>query len=399
MKQLISILVFCASSLLSPSFAQAQMLAPSYLSEMPAPARVVNEIKGKDAADGGARQMGAFAVLIKIMNDMAWALEHRSERQLTPDEQRITQVYTKAYTDVWQKEKDTYGRQYQGEYNNDRDLLVEVLDKFFSPNFRNQYLRTNGFAAASYNKVHANGATTGTVASNPNTGSATSPDPRTPAGTDPSIAKARAAHVDTKVYGLQLGEPLRLPTCVSSSEEVPATCFGEDESDAFIKGADAAIASIFGGSTARGSDNSESLPQVGSVIFNGPHTEWKTVYVHNGPKVEALLYDGLLALVTLDTHGINDQEQRAQELRQKYGPPTSVKPVTYTSDVGNTLKAADLEWKLPGLHVAYTVVLMKPFGIKEVLDINKGNISVETESFYLRRTAKAREQERSRTKM
>src|SRR5262249_40587319 len=220
-------------SLLSPVVVQPQTLRPSYLSEMPAPARILAEIKGKDAEDAGARQMGSFAALVKMISDMAYGLEHRSERQLTPDEQRITLAYQKAYGDVWHKAKDTYGKEYQGDYNNDRDLLVALLDKFFSADFRAQYFKTNGFAAAWYKKVHSNGATSGTgESSNQSEGSANNSAARSSPGTDPSIAKARAANVDTKVFGLQLGEPLQLPTCPSMFD-VPETCFYEDP--AFIK--------------------------------------------------------------------------------------------------------------------------------------------------------------------
>ena len=130
-------------SLLSSVVVHSQTLNPSYLSEMPAPARVIAEIKGKDAGDAGARQLGAFSILVTLISDMAYGLEHRFERQLTPDEQRITNAYTKAYTDHWQKVKDTYGRQYQGEYNHDRDLRNEVLDKFFSANFKALYTKSN----------------------------------------------------------------------------------------------------------------------------------------------------------------------------------------------------------------------------------------------------------------
>ncbi len=382
MKQYLGFLMLCAILLLSPVIAQSQRLTPSYLSEMPAPARVVNEIKGKDPADSGARQMGAFAVLVKIMNDMAYGLEHRSERQLTPDEQRITQVYTKTYTDVWQKVKDTYGRQYDGEYNNDRDLLVEVLDKFFSPNFRAQYLKLNGFAAAWYRKVHANGETSGTTSANPNTGPANSPGARTPAGTDPSIPKAVAAHVDTKVYGVQLGAPLKLPTCPSAYGDLPETCFYEGEQDAFSKELEATAAALFG--SARDRD---------------PHDEWKMVYVHNGPKADVLLHDGLVAAIRLGTNGINDVDLTTKNLREKYGPPTSVKPFTYTPRVGNILKASDLEWRLPGLHVEYSAVLKRSGALAEPVSINEGYIYVETETAYQRRVAKEKEQENNRTKM
>src|SRR5215510_2314541 len=109
------------ASFFSSVVVHSQTLNPSYLSEMPAPARVIAEIKGKDAADAGARQLGAFNILWTLISDMAYGLEHRFERQLTPDEQRITTAYQKAYTDLWHKVKDTYGKEYQGDYNHDRD--------------------------------------------------------------------------------------------------------------------------------------------------------------------------------------------------------------------------------------------------------------------------------------
>lgn len=75
MKQPIGVLTFWAISLLSPIVVQSQTLNPSYLSEMPAPARVISEIKGKNAEDTVERQMGAFQALRKIIDDMAFGLE------------------------------------------------------------------------------------------------------------------------------------------------------------------------------------------------------------------------------------------------------------------------------------------------------------------------------------
>ncbi len=130
-------------SLLSSIAVNSQTLNPSYLSEMPAPARVVAEIKGKDAANAGERQLGAFIILVTLISDMAYGLEHRFERQLTPDEQRITNAYSAAYAQLWHKVKDTYGKEYMGDYNHDRDLRNEVLDKFFSANFKTLYTKSN----------------------------------------------------------------------------------------------------------------------------------------------------------------------------------------------------------------------------------------------------------------
>lgn len=360
--------LWAAISVWSPSIVRSQTLHPSYLGEMPAPGRIVAEIRGKDAEDACARQMGAFMALIKMIGDMADGLEHRSDGQLTPDEQRIMAAYQKAYADVWHKMKDTYGKQYAGDYDHDRDLLVELLDKFFSENFRSQFFRVNGFAAAWYKKVHANGGSSG-------------PDARPAPGNDPSIAKAREAHIDTTVYGLQMGEPLRLPTCPSGIDRpgaapVSATCFYEE--DALSKD----LGEIFGGP--------------GNEPARNPHESWRTVYVRNGPRVFALLYDGLLATVHLDTGGINDDPRVAKELRAKYGPPTAVKPITYTPRIGNALKADDLEWRLPGLHVEYSAALKKA---TTVISVDGGSVNIETEAAYQRRLAIENEKEKGRTKL
>src|SRR5215471_7430576 len=376
MKQSINVLTISVISLLSPIVVQSQTLNPSYLSEMPPPARVIAEIKGKDAEDAGERQMGAFIALVKMIDDMAYGLEHRSERQLTPDEQRISLVYQQAYRDVWHKVKDTYGKQYAGDYDHDRDLIVELLDRYFSPNFRTQYFRVNGFAAVWYKKVHANGGTSGASESaNVNNGPANNPDVRLARGIELSLAKAKAANVDTTVFGLQLGEPLLLPTCAgpSSLSQDHPTCFYEDP--AFIK----EIVDALGGAPNRQTDEN-----------------WRMVFVHKGPKASALLYDGLLAAVKIETRGINEDPQWSKELREKYGPPALVKPFTYTPRIGNTLKANDLEWRLPGLHVEYSAVLKKA-NSAEVITIDGGSIYVETEAAYQHRLAK--DKENTRTKM
>ncbi len=135
---------------------------PPYLSEMPAPARIVAEIKGKDAEDTGERQMGAFMALVKLMDDMAWGLGHRyvndaDTRALTPDEKRIRLAYQTAYADLWHKVTNKEGHV----YDHDPDLCNELLAKFFSENFRAQYFQSDRNAAAGYkafyNKMYAQG--------------------------------------------------------------------------------------------------------------------------------------------------------------------------------------------------------------------------------------------------
>src|SRR5713226_1752809 len=141
--------------LLASHAVSAQPLHPSYLAEMPPQSRVLAEIKGKDAEDTGERQMGAFRALIQLMDDMAWGLEHRyvndaDTRQLNPDESRIRLAYQKAYADLWHKVTNKEGHV----YDHDRDLLNEILKKFFSENLRALYFKSNAKAAAGYKAFH-----------------------------------------------------------------------------------------------------------------------------------------------------------------------------------------------------------------------------------------------------
>ena len=241
--------------LLGPIMVHAQSLKPSYLSEMPAPARILAEIKGKDAEDTGERQMGAFMVLIKMMDDMAWGLEHRQvnmadTRKITPDELRIRLGYQTAYADLWHKVKNKEGHV----YDRDRDLLNEMLRNFFSESFRAKYFQADLYGESEYKLFQEKmyGKTNG---NQPNQPSSTRPptskpsqpstagvaSSRTPGtATDPSIAKARAANVDTKVLGLALGEPLRVPSCDSLGDFSTRTCVLSNQNPAL----EAALATL-----------------------------------------------------------------------------------------------------------------------------------------------------------
>jgi|SRR5579872_4440172 len=157
MKRRIQGLLLAASALalLRPTACAAQAMNPPYLSEMPSPARILAEIKGKDAEDTGERQMGAFMALVKLMDDMAWGLQHRyvndaDTRALTPDERRVRLAYQTAYADLWHKVRNKEDHV----YDHDRDLLNEMLGKFFSDDFRALYFKSNKNAAAAYKAFH-----------------------------------------------------------------------------------------------------------------------------------------------------------------------------------------------------------------------------------------------------
>jgi len=100
-----------------------------------------------------------------------------------------------------------------------------------------------------------------------------------------------------------------------------------------------------------------------------------------------MTYDGLLVAIDLKTKGQNVNQAVARDLREKYGPPTSVRPIEVTPRVGNPFKTSNLEWVLPGLHVIYEVIT-KGENEGEATDVTTGQIGIETEAAYHRRLAK-----------
>jgi len=115
---------------------------------MPAPERILAEIKGKDAEDTIERQMGALKHLMEIIDNMAYGLEHRFlPNHATPDENRIKEVYGKAYADLWYKAKNR-----DDNYVHNWDLHFEMMDKFFSKGFHELYLKADKTSAAFYEK-------------------------------------------------------------------------------------------------------------------------------------------------------------------------------------------------------------------------------------------------------
>ena len=126
----------------------AQTTNPRWISEMPAPEQILREIKGKDAEDTIERQMGAFKHLLEIIDKMAYGLEHRYlPNHATPDENRLKEIYGKAYADLWYKAKNR-----DDHYVHDGDLWVEMMDKLFSRGFNELYLKANKNSDAFYEK-------------------------------------------------------------------------------------------------------------------------------------------------------------------------------------------------------------------------------------------------------
>jgi hypothetical protein len=116
---------------------QGQALNPAYLAEMPSVAQVTSQIGGSDGRDTAARQMGAFLQLNTIIENLSgprWA-----RNQLTPDEQRIMQLYRTAQFRIQETLDEPIIRALKG-YDIDPDFRAELLTRFFSPAFQTRYI-------------------------------------------------------------------------------------------------------------------------------------------------------------------------------------------------------------------------------------------------------------------
>src|SRR5438876_2759865 len=153
---------------------------------------------------------------------------------------------------------------------------------------------------------------------------------------DPSIAKAHAANVDTKVFGIPLGEPLQLPTCASMFDS-SRTCL-QKEVPAEVFDTLTSMMTVFGAAPAAPTMEDARMG-VRIVELTSDACPWWL----SGCTARLMTYDGLLVAVSIDTKGHTVDQAAAKDLRTKYGAPTSVRPISVTPRVGNPYKANDLE--------------------------------------------------------
>lgn len=177
-------------------------------------------------------------------------------------------------------------------------------------------------------------------------------------GGDPSIAKAKAAGLDTKVFGVPLGEPIKLPRCATANEQKR-----ELQSYDPVTGLPRPSKNFDPLSAFRGVQTSVTCQSDGAVMaFLGALTGGKPadryIMLAKGScpewaycEVAASLHQGNLAGIVVFIQQGASGDYMEKQLRTKYGKPTHREPVSYQNQYGATYQIENLEWNLPGLHV------------------------------------------------
>jgi hypothetical protein len=262
-------------------------------------------------------------------------------------------------------------------------LYMEALNKFYSPAILAAHAKVDGqFAVLYKDRIETARAAAasvqqqgGAVRQQGNSPVARN-DSRTPAKPavtavgppDLGIAKARAANVDTKLFGIPLGEPLAIPKCAGGLFETPSTnCF---ETHEMLEGLAAAIMGVkpeAGGPT-----------EVTIQLTPGNCPTWMDACSFN-----ATIQNGRFVAARLGTKGRDVEAAVGKELRGKYGQRASMQQrfITPNNGGGKFQSGTSIGSSL-GCTSEYKVVNAT------ILD---GSVGIESETIYAVRKAKDRE--------
>lgn len=177
-------------------------------------------------------------------------------------------------------------------------------------------------------------------------------EPETPTGPakpDPSIAKAKAAGVDTRVFGVPLGEPLRLPHCATANERKRESHGQELDIFGALRGVQTRTTCQSDGAM---------IALMAALLGGKPGGRYIMLAKDSCPdwaycEVVAALHEGNLAGVTVLIQKGAREDYIGKQLRAKYGKPTHKETANYQNEYGARYEVEELEWVLPGLHVLF----------------------------------------------
>jgi hypothetical protein len=336
-------------------WAQSQLLTnPANLSQFPSVERVKAEIIGSDAVDTAARQ----AAVLARLGGIAMAVSGSGTGMLVSSRDAGL-LYSQYIAGLHSIDQIYYGRNPRWEklfegYKYDPQFGDEFMRRFFTADFRAGYYRLSGTQPLPPSAAGApTAASKATAASE-------------------GIDRAKAAKVDTAVFGMQLGAPFTLSQCqLIGIDYITANCI--------VEGID--VQSLFG----LPKPKSDADPEVISIRLA---PDFRPAWVappdlSTGSDGWVRVHDGLLVGVYVLTKGRNMEKSITSELTAKYGPASGARLATITPDTGNPFKVSNPEWILPGIHVEYEVVQVIPN--EDRVNLLNGVVRVETAAAYKRR--------------
>lgn len=363
--------------------ARAMALDPAYLGEMPTVQQLQVALASAAPLENSARQVCAYNQLFQLVHSVS--VSQGRANAGTADEMRVASAYVAAMQTATQAvlqsaavpDRQNWAR-LVAQCKDDRSVLDEVLTKFSMSGTRAAYLRADpSFAAAQRASTHA-----------PAAAAAVAPDP--------SVAKAKAAHIDNTVLGLAIGEALHIPPCAAvraagsqgqagglgaissmiqqsglQGQPVTAICHSEEMDMT-------ALASALT-QQSRGSNTAIKFPP-------DKCPDWMAQCIVYG-NVQGGLLESIY--VNVGQSGPSDQTV-ADQLRHKYGTPTSARVDHYKNNYGNSVDMVDLEWVLPGLHIEYRPTLL------DQGTSNRWALRAETETSYQHKAAEGRRSEQAK---
>jgi len=181
-----------------------------------------------------------------------------------------------------------------------------------------------------------------------------------PVPSDPAIAKAAAAKVDTEVFGIQLGDPFSVPACPMFGPAGLQTCYS-------------ALDEQLGG-LARGPN--EPAPNFRTVrLATDKCPSWVSQCM-----LVVELFEGKVGYVGVFTKGPSVDKIVQDVLAEKYGKWSLSRGATINpgSTEKPSFRVTEYWWNLPGLYIHYEPVRAGPEGV--TADIRSGLIRIETET-------------------
>lgn len=349
--------------------AQRLLLNQTYLNQFPTLDRVRTETKGGDTVDSYARYMAALTVINDFLIKDLLRAQNGGYYDMPPAAEKVHYRYSNELTrqgidSPEPPSRDPRFRPLRDKYEMDPAFTDLLLQRLFTPQFRADYYAWTRKPMPATNALKSGAG---------------------PASADPSIARAKAAKVDTSLFAgsIRFGDPLNLSSCPYQNNFLGMPIRSDNAPDCLdtmpISGEVAAAVDIL--TTITNSEPTAPDPDFHSIyISTGHRPSWMS-----GELVSVRTFQGGIVRVVINTKGRVVEKRVAEELAAKYGSLYISREATITPDTGNAFKVHNLEWSLPGIHVEYQV-LDHDENDRVSID-GMGYVRIETESAYQSRKA------------